>query len=149
MTTVYAAMRDRFRVVDPDAETAVVSLPGPPGAAFAGATLLCRPLFVGRSRLPTFAGELSCDLTVPDRDLTFVVPVEYRDGGDAAETDDSLPVVPFGHPTSTVELYGERFRPHRVATCARLSTADGFVLAEGDLTAGERVAVVPYTAVES
>jgi len=133
----------------PDPGTAVVSLPGPPGAAFAGATLLCRPLVVGRSRLPTFAGELSCDLPVPDRDLTFVVPVEYRDGGGVDETDGLLSVVPFGHPTSTVELYGERFRPHRVATCARLSTADGFVLTEADLAAGERVAVVPYTAVES
>ena len=133
----------------PDAGTAVVSLPGPPGAAFAGATLLCRTLFVGRSRLPTLAGELSCDLPVPDRDLTFVVPVEYRDNGGVGETDDPLSVVPFGHPTSTVELYAERFRPHRVATCARLSTADGFVLTGTDLAAGERVGVVPYTAVES
>jgi len=142
----------------PDTETVVVSLPGPPGAAFAGATLLCRPLFVGRSRLPTLAGELSCDLPVPDRELTFVVPVEFGEDGAGDPTDDGasgpaddgpVSVVPFGHPTSTVRLYGERFRPHRVATCARLSTADGFVLTGSDLQAGERVAVVPYTAVES
>jgi len=133
----------------PDAETAVVSLPGPPGAAFAGATLLCRPLFVGRSRLPTLAGELSCDLPVPDRELTFVVPVEFAEAGRSGDGTATLQVVPFGHPTSTVRLYGERFRPHRVATCARLSTADGFVLTEGDLVAGESVPVVPYTAVES
>jgi molybdopterin molybdotransferase len=133
----------------PGPETVVVSLPGPPGAAFAGATLLCRPLFVGRSRLPTLAGELSCDLAVPDHDRTFVVPVEFRANEFPREDDDALSVVPFGHATSTVELYGERFRPHRVATCARLSTADGFVLTEEGLAAGDRVAIVPYTAIES
>jgi molybdopterin molybdotransferase len=133
----------------PDTGTVVVSLPGPPGAAFAGATLLCRPLSVGRSRLPTLAGELSCDLPVPDRDLTFVVPVEFRGIEGSADRSDPLSAVPFGHPASTVQLYGERFRPHRVATCARLSTADGFVLTGGDLAAGERIAIVPYTAVES
>lgn len=133
----------------PDAETAVFSLPGPPGAAFAGATLLCRPLFVGQSRLPTLSGSPTCDLAVPDGELTFVVPVEFRDPERPGAGDETLRVVPFGHPTSTVELYGEQFRPHRVATCARLSTADGFLLTDGNLTAGERVAVVPYDVVES
>lgn len=146
----------------------VVSLPGPPGAAFASATLLARPLFVGASRTPTVTGTMTCDLPVPDRDLTFVVPVELRgggagDGGEAGDTggdsgeagdtgSDSTAdpqVVPFGHPSSTVELYPDRFRPHRVATCARLSAADGFVLAGSDLDEGQRVAVRPCEVVES
>jgi molybdopterin molybdotransferase len=123
-----------------DAGAVAVSLPGPPGAAFVSATLLARPLFVGRSRPATLAGTMTCDLPVPDRDLTFAVPVEVRD---------DVRIVPFGHPTSTVELYDGRFRPHRVATCTRLSAADGFVLTGGDLRSGERVAVHPYTRLES
>jgi molybdopterin molybdotransferase len=133
-----------------DSESVVVSLPGPPGAAFASATLLARPLFVGRSHSPTVAGTMTCDLPVPDRDLTFVVPVEMRNGSAESRDESGVPrIVPFGHPTSTVELYPDRFRPHRVATCARLSAADGFVLTGESLTEGERVAVRPYSVVES
>jgi hypothetical protein len=36
-----------------------------------------------------------------------------------------------------------------VATCPRLSAADGFVLTDSDLAAGDRIDVVPYTAVET
>lgn len=145
-----------------DAGATVVSLPGPPGAAFASATLLARPLFVGRSHASTIAGTMACDLPVPDRDLTFVVPVELHErrsadggrgsptGGEGrADNPDDPRVVPFGHPTSTVELYDDRFRPHRVATCARLSAADGVVLTDEGLHADDRVAVRPYAVVES
>jgi molybdopterin molybdotransferase len=80
--------------------------------------------------------------------LTFVVPVELVDGsGGPGEAETR--VVPFGHAESTVDLYGERFRPRRVSTCARLAAADGFVLTDGDLRADDRVDVVPYTAVET
>lgn len=152
-----------------DVGTAVVSLPGPPGAAFASATLLARPLFVGASWTPTVSGTMTCDLPVPDQSLTFVVPVELREGdtrngdtardtgndtdgtGDAVDADTPAAprVVPFGHPSSTVELYPDRFRPHRVATCVRLSAADGFVLTGSDLEEGQRVAVRPCEVVES
>ena len=133
-----------------DEEAVVVSLPGPPGAAFASATLLARPLFVGQSRRATVTATMACDLPVPDGDLTIVVPVEFGDpSSENGATRDPPRVVPFGHPTSSVELYDGRFRPHRVATCPRLSAADGFVLTDSDLAAGDRIDVVPYTAVET
>ena len=139
----------------PESGTAVASLPGPPGAAFSSATLLLRPLFVGRQRVPTLRGRMACDLPVPDQELTFVVPVELVDGsggpvhGSDGPERETVRVVPFGHAESTVDLYGERFRPRRVSTCARLAAADGFVLTDGDLRADDRVDVVPYTAVET
>lgn len=139
----------------PDSGTAVASLPGPPGAAFSSATLFLRPLFVGRQRVPTLRGRMACDLPVPDQELTFVVPVELVDGsggpvhGSDGPERETVRVVPFGHAESTVDLYGERFRPRRVSTCARLAAADGFVLTDGDLRADDRVDVVPYTAVET
>ncbi|PSQ09358.1 molybdopterin molybdenumtransferase MoeA [Halobacteriales archaeon QS_5_68_33] len=139
----------------PDSGTAVASLPGPPGAAFSSATLFLRPLFVGRQRVPALRGRMACDLPVPDQELTFVVPVELVDGsggpvhGSDGPERETVRVVPFGHATSTVDLYGERFRPRRVSTCARLAAADGFVLTDGDLRADDRVDVVPYTAVET
>jgi len=105
------------------------------------------------ARLPSVTARMTTPLPVPDRDLEFAVPVEFRDDGDrptAEGSGDSLPpVVPFGHPASSVDLYEGRFRPHRVASCVRLSAADGFVLARSDLAAGDRVGVVPYGAVES
>jgi len=143
--------------------TVLVALPGPPGAAFASATLLARPLFVGARARATVTATVACDLAVPDRAVRFVVPVEFAPAGsggapavggervDAFVTGAGDPpsVVPFGHPDSSVRLYGERYRPHRVASCARLSAADGFLVADADLAAGQSVAVVPYEVVET
>jgi molybdopterin molybdotransferase len=135
-----------------DDGTVVMSLPGVPGAAFASATLLLRPLFAGEATLPSVARRLDTSLAVPGQEVEFVVPVEV--GGGDEPTAPGAPArertaVPFGHEASSVDLYEGRFRPHRVASCVKLSAADGFVLTRSDLEAGERVAVAPYRAVES
>lgn len=122
-----------------DERAVVTSLPGKPGAAFASALLFVRPLVVGETRLPALEAAAAVDLSVPDAGMTFVVPVEFE--GEAT-------VVPLGHPASSIRLYGDRFRPHRVASCVNLSVADGVVLRREDVSAGETVRVVPYGAVE-
>jgi molybdopterin molybdotransferase len=122
-----------------DEEAVVASLPGTPGAAFASALVLVRPLLAGETRLPTLDATVAVDLAVPDADVTFAIPVEFE--ADAT-------VVPLGHPASSVRLYGDRFHPHRVASCVDLSVADGFVLRNDGVAAGESVRVVPYGAVE-
>lgn len=130
----------------PDERAVVAALPGPPGAAFASATLLLRPLFVGATRHPTVAATMARDLPVPDRPVEYVVPVEIRADPDSPDRPSAMP---FGHRDSSVHLYDDRYRPHRVAACARLSAADGFVRTAGDRRAGESVAVAPYPVVET
>lgn len=132
-------------------ETAVVALPGPPGAAFASAAVLARPLFVGEGATPAVAGRAAVELDLPDRPVEFVVPVEF-----ATEPADPSPdggtrrsVVALGHPASSVHLYDRRYRPHRVSSCPHLSAADGFVLRTEGFEAGDRLEVVPYPVVES
>jgi len=130
----------------PEAAAAVVALPGPPGAMLASATVLARPLFVDPSREATVTATAACGLAVPDRDVEFVVPVELRDT--AAEVGETrLRAIPFGSPDSTVQLYGERYRPHLVSSCPHLSAADGFVVTGEGFAAGESLAVVPYEVV--
>jgi len=131
-----------------DESAVVASLPGVPGAAVASATVLLRPLFTGETELPAVSAEMVCDLPVPDSDLEFVVPVEFREPAPPAASGPRS-VVPLGHASSSVQLYSDQYRPHRVASCVRLSAADGFVLTRTDLSAGEAVGVVPYGVVES
>jgi len=133
----------------PEKSAAVVALPGPPGAMLASATVLARPLFVGSAREATVTATAARDLAVPDRPLAFVVPVEFRDEGADGGGETEPRAVPFGSPESTVQLYGERYRPHLVSSCPHLSAADGFVVTEEGFAAGDSLPVVPYEVVES
>ncbi|WP_122089216.1 molybdopterin molybdotransferase MoeA [Halalkalicoccus subterraneus] len=118
--------------------TPVCALPGKPVAAHTAATVVVRPLFIGINRLSTLAADLTTRLAVPDDDVEFAVPVTL-DGGRAT---------PLGHADSSLALYDERFAPGRVASSTRVLLADGIVLTREALEAGERVAVVPYEALE-
>lgn len=131
-----------------DESAVVASLPGVPGAAFLSALVLLRPLFVGETPAARVPARLDCDLPVPEADREFAVPVEFRRAADSGgETPRS--VVPFGHPASSVALYEGRYRPHRVASCPRLSAAEGVVFTRSDLAANDDVDVVPYDALGS
>jgi molybdopterin molybdotransferase len=118
--------------------TPVCALPGKPVAAHTAATLVLRPFFAGDRRLPTVDAEFATRLTVPDDDVTFAVPATLTDGE----------ATPLGHADSSLSLYGERFAPGRVASSTRVTLADGLVLTNEGIDAGERVAVVPYEVVE-
>jgi len=160
----------------PERDAAVVALPGPPGAMLASATVLVRPLFVGVAREATVSATAARDLAVPDRDIEFVVPVEFRggdnggDGGNGSDGGDGSDdgggsdnggdgsdrgnggeprAVPFGSPDSTVRLYGERYRPHLVSSCPHLSAAEGFVVTADGFETGDSLSVVPYEVVDS
>jgi molybdopterin molybdotransferase len=119
-------------------ETPVIALPGKPIAAHTAATLVVRPFFAGPSHRSTTDATVAADLRLPDDDVEFAVPVTLE-GGRAT---------PLGHADSTVPLYGDRFAPGRVASCTRVSLADGVVLTRTALEAGEDVSVVPYGVIE-
>jgi molybdopterin molybdotransferase len=56
--------------------------------------------------------------------------------------------MPLGHVDSALSVYEETFDPSVLSSSTRASRADGFVLTESGLAAGETVAVVPYPVVE-
>jgi len=124
--------------------TPVFALPGKPIAAHTAAALVARGFFAGTARLPTVPAAAAADLAVPDQDVEFAVPVSLEED----ETGDGPRATPLGHAASSFDLYGERFAPGRVASSTRISLADGVVLTREGFTAGERVGVVPYEAVE-
>jgi molybdopterin molybdotransferase len=109
-----------------------IGLPGKPLAAHTAAVLVVRSFFTGEQRLPSIRTELASRVEVPD-DREYAVPV-VLDGA----------AVPLGHTDSALEIYDERFAPGLVAANTRVTTADGIVLADRSLAAGESVEVVSY-----
>jgi molybdopterin molybdotransferase len=116
----------------------VVGFPGKPLAAHTAAVLVARPFFAGEQRLPSIPTEMAHRVEVPDDDREYAVPVVFDDGA----------AVPLGHADSALRIYEERFAPGLVAANTRVTTADGIVLAEHSLDAGESASVVPYRVLE-
>jgi molybdopterin molybdotransferase len=111
-----------------------VGLPGKPLAAHTAAVLVARAFFTGEQRLPSVTMALAHHVEVPDDDREYAVPVVFDD--DTA--------IPLGHADSALAIYDEQFAPGLVAANTRVTTADGIVLADDSLAAGEAVGVVPY-----
>ena len=112
----------------------VVALPGKPVAAYVAAVLVARSLFAGPLRpVPTVETTLRCSLAVPDRDVTFAVPMAMTEMG----------TVPLGHADSSLSVFGERFRPGRIASSTRATCADALWLTETGATAGDEIPIIP------
>ncbi len=118
--------------------TLAVGLPGKPLAAHTAAVLVARPFFTGEQRLPSVTMELTHHVEISDDDREYAVPVVFDDGT----------AVPLGHAGSALAIYNEQFAPGLVAANTRVTTADGIVLAERSLAAGEVVETVPYRVLE-
>jgi molybdopterin molybdotransferase len=114
-----------------------IGFPGKPLAAHTAAVLVARPFFTGEQRLPSIQTEIARDVEIPDDDREYAVPVVFDESA-----------FPLGHADSALRIYDERFKPGLVATNTRATTADGIVLAERSLEAGESVRVVPYRVLE-
>jgi molybdopterin molybdotransferase len=112
----------------------VVGLPGKPLAAHTAAVLVARSFFTGQRRLPSVTAGLTSTVEIPDDKREYAVPV-VLDGNEA---------IPLGHADSSLPIYDERFAPGLVSANTRTTIADGIVLTERSLDAGQPVAVVPY-----
>ena len=122
-------------------ETPVCALPGKPLAAHTVATLVLRPALAATpdGRDPaTVPAVAATDVDLPDEAAEYAIPVDLADGQ----------AVPIGQGDGTSALYGDRFRPGRVASSTRATLADGVVIADDPLVAGEDVRVVPYGVIE-
>lgn len=122
----------------PDHDALAVAVPGKPIGAFVSAAFVARALFTGETATPTLERTLTHDIGLGPEGFTYVVPV-MLDGSDA---------VPLGHVDSPLAIYEETFDPSVLSSSTRAATADGFVTTTTDLVAGERVAVVPTTALD-
>jgi len=122
----------------PDHDAVAVAIPGKPVGAHAIATLVARPLFVGETSHSTVEATLARAVGIGTSGFEYAVPVTL-DGDEA---------MPLGHRDSALQIYDETFDPSVLSSSTRATRADGFVLTEDDLDAGERVRVVPYPVVE-
>ncbi|WP_049982625.1 molybdopterin molybdotransferase MoeA [Halorubrum sp. BV1] len=121
-----------------DRDAVVFAIPGKPVGAHAVTSLVARPFFTGDTALPTVDATMTSDVGIAVPGFTYAVPVTLADG-------DALPL---GHVDSPLAVYEEAFDPSVLSSSTRATRADGFVLTESTLSAGEAVDVVPYPAVE-
>jgi molybdopterin molybdotransferase len=129
----------------PHHDAVAVAIPGKPVGAHTVAALVMRPLFVDDASLPTVAAEFPVDLDTGPEGFEYAVPVTL-DGGDEG---DAVPTAtPLGHVDSPLSVYGDVFDPSVLSSATRTTRADGLVLTEDALGAGETVQVVPYASLE-
>jgi molybdopterin molybdotransferase len=114
------------------------AIPGKPLGAHTITTLVARPFFTGETALPTVEATFARDLAMGPEGFEYVVPVTLDDGE----------ATPLGHVDSPLSVYEDVFDPSVLSSSTRATRAEGFVITEDALTAGERVAVATYPAVE-
>lgn len=119
-------------------EAVAFAIPGKPIGAYTVAALVVRPFFVGETDLPTVEATSAVDVGVGTSEFEYAIPVELADSE----------AVPLGHPSSDLHVYDEVFDPSVLSSSTRASRADGAVLTDSGVTAGETVTVVPYYVLE-
>jgi molybdopterin molybdotransferase len=122
----------------PEFDATAFAIPGKPVGAHTIAALVARPFFSGRTDLPTSSAEFAVDLGLGPSGFEYAVPVTLGDGTAA----------PLGHVDSPLAVYEDTFDPSVLSSSTRATRADGFVLTESALDAGEQVQVVRYESVE-
>jgi molybdopterin molybdotransferase len=122
----------------PDHDATAFAIPGKPVGAHTITALVARPFFTGRTDLPTVEAEFTEDVGLGPTGFEYAVPVTLADGE----------ATPLGHVDSALSVYDETFDPSVLSSSTRATRADGFVLTERALSAGEPVRVVPYPSVE-
>ncbi|MFC6718971.1 molybdopterin molybdotransferase MoeA [Natrialbaceae archaeon GCM10025810] len=119
-------------------DAVVFAIPGKPVGAHAVTTLVARPFFTGDASLPTVSATLAVEVGIGAAGFTYAIPVTLDDGG----------AMPLGHADSPLAVYEATYDSSVLSSSTRATRADGFVLTERDVSAGETVAVVPYRVVE-
>ncbi len=122
----------------PEQDATVFAIPGKPVGAHTIATLVMRPFFTGGDRLASVDLVASSSVDLPDPAFEYAIPVTI-DGQDA---------IPLGQAGSKLSVYEETFDPSVLSSTTRVTRADGFVLTESGIAAGETVSVIPYPVVE-
>jgi molybdopterin molybdotransferase len=119
------------------------AIPGKPVGAHTIAALVMRPFFTGDdTSLPSVPAEFARDVGIGPAGFEYAVPVTLEDG-------EGVPTaMPLGHADSALSVYEDTFDPSVLSSSTRATRADGFVITETGLAAGEAVRVHPYPTVE-
>lgn len=147
-------------------EAAAIAVPGRPVAAHAAALLFARPLLTGLTAYPTRRATASHDIALgPDGEC--LIPVAFEDesrptgptdrgigsgprtgsgGENGADQDPSTLTVRQIDADPAADA--STFRPSVLSSMTRATRADGFVLTDEPIAAGETIDVVPYAGVE-
>jgi molybdopterin molybdotransferase len=126
-------------VAELDAHDAVVfAIPGKPVGAHAVSALVAGPFFTGRETLPTVDAEATHDIGIPKSGFLYAIPVSVS-GGEAT---------PMGQADSPLSVYEETFDPSVLSSSTRATRSDGYLITETAVSAGDRVEIVPYSALE-
>jgi molybdopterin molybdotransferase len=127
----------------PEYDATAFAIPGKPVGAHTITALVARPFFTGRTDLPTTPATFTHDVALGPEGFEYAIPVTLADGD--RETPDATPL---GIEGSALSVYADTFDPSVLSSSTRATCADGFVLTESALDAGDTVRVVPYPAVE-
>ncbi|MFC7078391.1 molybdopterin molybdotransferase MoeA [Haloarcula halophila] len=114
------------------------AIPGKPIGAHTVASLVVRPFFTGRQDLPTVRRPIAREIELGPDGFEYAIPVVLSDGE----------AMPLGHVDSPLKVYEREFDPSVLSSSTRATRADGFVLTDSALAAGQDVAVVPYAAIQ-
>jgi molybdopterin molybdotransferase len=120
------------------ADAVVFAIPGKPLGAHTITALVARPFFTGDRTLPTLEVRLARDVGLGPAGFEYAVPLEIEEGH----------AMPLGHVDSELAVYEDVFDPSVLSSSTRATRADGFVVTETDLEAGDLVPAVPYPVVE-
>jgi molybdopterin molybdotransferase len=132
----------------PDYGATAFAIPGKPVGAHTISTLVMGPFFTGRrpgdGELASIPAEFARDVEIGAPGFEYAVPVTL-DADHGGGVPNAMPV---GHVDSPLGVYEDTFDPSVLSSSSRATRADGFVITESALSAGERVCVHPYPVVE-
>lgn len=146
-------------------QTTAIAVPGRPVAAHAAAMLFVRPLLTGATAYPTLRATADHDIALgPEGECLIPVVIDDETDqpsatGNKVATGQAVTNGTAGTATSRPERTARQvnaapgaetatFRPSVLSSMTRATRADGFVLTDKPITAGEQIDVVPYTGVE-
>lgn len=115
-------------------ETTAIAIPGKPLGAYTVTSLVVREFFVSDGSLPGIDATCPVAVEIGDPGFEYAIPVTLE--GDEAR--------PLGHASSPLQIYEDVFDPSVLSSATRATRADGMVLRETGIEAGETVTVIPY-----
>ena len=119
----------------PDRDAVALAIPGKPVGAYTIAIAVARALFTGEGTLPgAREATVARSVGIPREGFEYWIPVTVSEGE----------AMPLGHADSPLSVYTETFDPSVLSSSTRAVRADGVVITETGLEAGEPVAVRPY-----
>lgn len=110
----------------------VFAIPGKPVGAYIITSLIARPFFTAAHKFNTRKMDISVDIKLSTSGFEYAIPVIF--GEKEAH--------PLGHTSSNLPVYDSVFNPSILSSSTRAVQADGLVLVEEELTAGETVDII-------